>query len=137
MIFFCVENVDTYNSCTDGPTSLSVHATPICPKERRRQQARERYAHMDSTKKENFLKKQRESVQKRKSSNSVNKENEVPLANKETEVPSEDGEWLRRNDNYKRQSIHMPFQGQTIIPTGMIATYSCLLCEVALPYRMI
>jgi hypothetical protein len=91
---------------------------------------------MDSTKKENFLKKQRESVQKRKSS-TVNKENEVPLVNKETEVPSEDDEWLRRNDNYKRQSIHMPFQWQTIIPTGMIATYSCLLCEVALPYRMI
>ena len=100
---------------------------------------------MDSTKKENLLKRHRESLRKRKSSAvnkenevpSVNKENEVPLVNKENEVHSEDDEWLRRNDNYQRQSIPMPFQGQEIIPTGMITTASCLMCEVALPYRMI
>jgi hypothetical protein len=54
-----------------------------------------------------------ESLQKRKSS----------TLNKENEVPSEDDEWLRRNDNYQRQSIPMPFQQESIIPTGMIATY--------------
>ncbi|KAM0870498.1 hypothetical protein ACQ4PT_039966 [Festuca glaucescens] len=134
------ETVDINNSCTDGPTSLSIHATPICPKERRRQQDRERYAHMDSTKKENLLKRHRESLQKRKSSAvnkenevpsvnnknevpSVNKKNEVPSVNKENEVPYKDDEWLRRNDNYQRQSIPMPFQGPEIIPTDVIATY--------------
>ncbi|KAM0912923.1 hypothetical protein ACQ4PT_012482 [Festuca glaucescens] len=125
------ETVDINNSCTDGPTSLSIHATPICPKERRRQQDRERYAHMDSTKKENLLKRHRESLQKRKSSAvnkenevpSVNKKNEVPSVNKENEVPYKDDEWLRRNDNYQRQSIPIPFQGPEIIPTDVIATY--------------
>ena len=48
--------------------------------------------------------------------------------NKENEVPSEDDEWLRRNDSYQRQSIPMAFQGQEIIPTGMIATYSNYYC---------
>ncbi|KAK1644706.1 hypothetical protein QYE76_062511 [Lolium multiflorum] len=55
--------------------------------------------------------------------------NEVPSANKENEVPYKDDEWLRRNDNYQRQSIPMPFQvpmpfqGPEIIPTDVIATY--------------
>nr|XP_051207451.1 uncharacterized protein LOC127323332 [Lolium perenne] len=57
-----------------------------------------------------------------------NNENEVPSVNKENEVPSEDDEWLRRNDSYQRQSIPMAFQGQEIIPTGMIATYSNYYC---------
>jgi hypothetical protein len=67
----------------------------------------------------------------------VNKENEAPSMNKENEFPSEDDDWLRRNDNYQRQSIPMTFEGQEIIPTGMIAAYSCLVCEAASPYRMI
>ncbi|KAM0826646.1 hypothetical protein ACQ4PT_068723 [Festuca glaucescens] len=54
---------------------------------------------------------------------SVNKKNEVPSVNKENEVPYKDDEWLRRNDNYQRQSIPMPFQGPEIIPTDVIATY--------------
>jgi predicted HNH restriction endonuclease len=62
---------------------------------------------MDSKKKEELLKRQREARQKQKS------------CNKENEVPAEDSEWLSRNDNYQRQSIHMPFQGQENIPTGM------------------
>jgi hypothetical protein len=67
----------------------------------------------------------------------VNKETEVPLAHKENEVHSQDDEWLRRNDNYQMQSIPMLLQGQEIIPTGMIITSSCLMCEVALLYRLI
>ncbi|KAM0912924.1 hypothetical protein ACQ4PT_012482 [Festuca glaucescens] len=54
---------------------------------------------------------------------SVNKKNEVPSVNKENEVPYKDDEWLRRNDNYQRQSIPIPFQGPEIIPTDVIATY--------------
>ncbi|KAM0928310.1 hypothetical protein ACQ4PT_002406 [Festuca glaucescens] len=54
---------------------------------------------------------------------SVNKKNEVPSVNKENEVPYKDDEWLRRNGNYQRQSIPMPFQGPEIIPTDVIATY--------------
>jgi hypothetical protein len=55
-----------------------------------RQRDRERYANMDSTKKEELLKRRCESHQKQKSS----------TWNKENEVPAEDSEWLRRNDNY-------------------------------------
>ncbi|KAM0842041.1 hypothetical protein ACQ4PT_058614 [Festuca glaucescens] len=63
------------------------------------------------------------SVNKKNEVPSVNKKNEVPSVNKENEVPYKDDEWLRRNDNYQRQSIPMPFQGPEIIPTDVIATY--------------
>ncbi|KAM0919130.1 hypothetical protein ACQ4PT_008511 [Festuca glaucescens] len=63
------------------------------------------------------------SVNKKNEVPSVNKKNEVPSVNKENEVPYKDDEWLRRNDNYQRQSIPMPFQGLEIIPTDVIATY--------------
>ena len=92
--------------------SFTVQTQPIDPKERRRQQDRERYAQMDSTQKE-LLKRRREARKKKNSSTS----------NKENEVPAIDTEWLSRNDNYERRSIHVPFQQQEIITNGMMATY--------------
>ncbi|KAM0824971.1 hypothetical protein ACQ4PT_069873 [Festuca glaucescens] len=80
------------NSYNDGP----IETLSIDPKEWRRQRDRERYANMDSTKKKELLKKRRESRQKQK----------LSTRNKENEVPAEDGEWLRRNDNYQRKTIH-------------------------------
>jgi hypothetical protein len=71
---------------------------------------------MDSTKKEELLKRRCESHQKQKSS----------TWNKENEVPAEDSEWLRRNDNYQMQSINVPFLGQEIMPARKMATHSCL-----------
>ena len=41
--------------------------------------------------------------------------------NKENEVLDQNTEWLSRNDNYQRQSISMPFQGQETITSGMNA----------------
>ncbi|KAM0918150.1 hypothetical protein ACQ4PT_008792 [Festuca glaucescens] len=162
---------DLSNSINTSVADTSNGGEPTDGKERNRQR-RQIYAQMDPQKKEELLKKRRESYQRKKaklqstqsvtgtqessggpsaltqlestpavkgdtatntenvvaaeneayqgqqSLVTVNKENEVPLVNKEIEVPSEDDEWLRRNDNYKRQSIHMPFQGQTIIPTA-------------------
>ena len=64
---------------------------------------------MDSTKKEKLIERKREARQKRKSSTS----------NKENELLAEDTEWLSRNDNYQRQSLHVPFQGQEFIANGM------------------
>jgi hypothetical protein len=87
MIFY----VETINSsCNDGPTSLITQTLPIDPKERRRQREREQYAQMNSTKREELLKRHRESHKKQNPS----------TWNKENEVPAEDSEWLRRNDNY-------------------------------------
>ncbi|KAM0914333.1 hypothetical protein ACQ4PT_011540 [Festuca glaucescens] len=163
--------------------STSNGGEPTDAKERIKQQRRQRYAEMDKDKKEELLKKRRESYQQKKAklqitpsvtatqeshgcpsalsqlqntpalkgdtdwnkenvvpvekdayqmktphmssqgqgslvtATTFNNENEVPSVNKENEVPSEDDEWLRRNDNYQRQSIPMPFQGQEIIPT--------------------
>ncbi|KAM0867812.1 hypothetical protein ACQ4PT_041735 [Festuca glaucescens] len=195
---FMTDNVDINNICTNGPKSLMIHATPIYAKKQRRQQDRERYAQMDPQKKDELLKKRRESYQQKKAKlqctresndgtsalaqlestpaikgqNAMNTENVVPAANeayqlqsphmssqgqqrimtenvdinyscttgpkslsihatpseslqkrksstlnKENEVPSEDDEWLRRNDNYQRQSIPMPFQRESIVPT--------------------
>jgi hypothetical protein len=100
----------------DGPTSSKTQTQTIDPKEQRRQRDRERYAQMDSLKKEELLKRKRESRQRQKSS----------TCNKENDNPTEGSEWLSRNDNYQRQSIHMPSQAKEIIPTGMIATHSLL-----------
>jgi hypothetical protein len=43
-----------------------IDATPICAKKQRRQQDRERYAQMDPQKKDELLKKRRESYQQKK-----------------------------------------------------------------------
>ena len=63
--FFCVDIGDINNNCNDGPPSLTVQTQLIDPKEHRRQRDRERYAQMDSTKKEEYHKRQREARQKK------------------------------------------------------------------------
>jgi hypothetical protein len=110
-MFFCVDNVDTNNSFNDKPTSFIVQTQPIDPNERKRQRERERYAQMDSAKKEEMLQRKRDARQKGKSS-TLHENNEVVV---------EDDEWLKRNDNYRRQPIHVPFHGQEIITSGMNA----------------
>ena len=68
MILHSVDIID-FNTCsTVSPTSSHIQPQPIDPKERRRQQDRERYANMESNKKEALLKRQREAYQKTKSS---------------------------------------------------------------------
>jgi hypothetical protein len=103
-----VGTVGANNSYNDGP-SFSNETQPIDPKEQKRQRDREKYAQMDCTKKQELLKRKREAREKRKSL----------TCNKQNEVPAEDSQWLSWNDNYHRQSI----------PTGMMATYSCLACS--------
>lgn len=68
---------------------------------------------MDNKKKEELLKIQRESRQKKSSC-------------KKNEVSDEDGEWLSKNDNYQRESIHTPSQEEEIITAGIMATHSFL-----------
>jgi hypothetical protein len=95
---------------------LVTQTLPIDPKERRRQRDRERYAQMNSTKREELLKRHRESHKKQNPS----------TWNKENEVPAEDSEWLRRNDNYQRHSIHMLSEGKETSTTGTIVTHPYL-----------
>jgi hypothetical protein len=94
-----------------------VQLQPVDPAERRRQRARERYAMMDTDKKNELLKKRREARQKRKTLTSE----------KEDVVSDEDTEWLSRNDMYRRQPIHMSSDEQELQPTGMKATISWLI----------
>jgi len=70
VIFFCVETVA-------GPTSISIQTTPICPSELRRQRIRERNAHMDSTEREESLKRERERKRERYSQMNTNEKNEL------------------------------------------------------------
>lgn len=117
VFFFCyVDIVGVPNCNIDGLTSSIIEPRPTDAKERKRQRDRDRYAQMDSTKKDELLKRQRETHQKRKSS----------TRNKENEVPHEDSEWLSRNDTYQRQHVHMPSQVQESIMAGMMATNSWL-----------
>lgn len=68
MILYSADIID-FNTCsTVSPTSSHIQPQPVDPKERRRQRDRERYANMDSNKKEALLKRQREAYQKMKSS---------------------------------------------------------------------
>ncbi|KAM0884869.1 hypothetical protein ACQ4PT_030728 [Festuca glaucescens] len=57
-IFCCVETVD-------GPTSISIQTTPLCPNKLRRQQSREQNAEMDSKKREESLKREHQIEAKR------------------------------------------------------------------------
>ncbi|KAM0879624.1 hypothetical protein ACQ4PT_034106 [Festuca glaucescens] len=58
LFFCCVETVD-------GPTSISIQTTPLCPNKLRRQQSREQNAEMDSKKREESLKREHQIEAKR------------------------------------------------------------------------
>jgi hypothetical protein len=65
MFLYLVDIID-FNTCsTVSPTSSHIQPQHIDPKERRRQRDRERYANMDSNKKEALLKRQREGYHQR------------------------------------------------------------------------
>jgi hypothetical protein len=69
VIFLTVETVD-------GP-SMSIQTTPICPNEVRRQRNRERNTEMDSTKREESLKRDRERKRERYAQMNTNEKNEI------------------------------------------------------------
>lgn len=144
----CTPLADLTNSnVTNGcPVASSSPPTPIDPKERRRQRDRERYAQMDSHKKEELLKRRREARQQRKVAVAqVNQDHQCRVMvqdneigegqsvdcevqmmqtidggaswNKENLVLDEDNEWLHRGDKN-----HVHSQLQECIMSGMNTT---------------
>ena len=113
--FSFVDDFHFNYSYNDGITTPMIHPQPIDPKDRKRQLMRDRYANMDSMKKDDLLKRQRETRQKRKSTT-------IP---KDNVVLHEDSELLIVNGTRNSEMIHMTSQEQVILPTGMDTTNSC------------